>query len=88
MKLKPAILKDPASDVSSAPTLPAVIPGNRLVEHKTLVVVVAAAADVEAVITDVIVLRRPTQRTFSLQRGQFDPKFQVEGVARHQAFFL
>jgi len=82
-------LKDPASDVSSAPTLPAVIPGNRLVEHKTLVVVVvAAAADVEAVITDVIVLRRPTQRTFSLQRGQFDPKFQVEGVARHQAFFL
>jgi len=22
----------------------------------------------------------------SLQRGQFDPKFQVEGVARHQSF--
>jgi len=25
---------------------------------------------------------------FSLQRGQFDPKFQVEGVALHQPFFL
>jgi len=25
---------------------------------------------------------------FSLQRGQFDPQFQVEGVARYQPFFL
>ena len=25
---------------------------------------------------------------FSLQRGQFDPKFQVEGVAPHQPFFM
>jgi len=25
---------------------------------------------------------------FSLQQGQFHPKFQVEGVVRHQAFFL
>jgi len=25
---------------------------------------------------------------FSLQRGQFDPKFQVEGVAFHQSFSL
>jgi len=24
----------------------------------------------------------------SLQRGQFDPKFQVEGVAPHQPFFF
>ena len=24
--------------------------------------------------------------TISLQRGQFDPKFQVEGVAPHQSF--
>jgi len=25
---------------------------------------------------------------FSLQQGQFDPKFQVEGVVPHQSFFL
>ena len=26
--------------------------------------------------------------TISLQRGQFDPKFQVEGVTHHQPFFF
>jgi len=25
---------------------------------------------------------------FSLKQGQFDPKFQVQGVSNHQPFFL
>jgi len=30
--------------------------------------------------------KRDRKSAISLQRGQFDPKFQVEGVAPHQSF--
>jgi len=31
-------------------------------------------------------VKRNPKSAISLQRGQFDPKFQVEGVASHQPF--
>jgi len=36
------------------------------------------------VTTESIRVKRDRKSAISLQRGQFDPKFQVEGVASHQ----
>jgi len=38
------------------------------------------------VTTDLLRAKRYEKSAISLQRGQFDPKFQVEGVTPHQSF--
>ena len=41
-----------------------------------------------SVTADAIRAKTYRKSAISLQRGQFDPKFQVEGVAPHQPFFF